>query len=124
MKADSINVNLRRMSTTDPNGNVTEFLSSTKNVNNDSTQHPQATTDKKTAHLKDIKQLHNEVNSLISKIKAILFVGENISTQHVITSDSAIFSDVNSQINELGEKITELKNKLDSSNYKHHKSKK
>lgn len=140
-------VQLRRMSVTDQQGKTTEFSRSAKSVNNDSTSMPKPilktansisdasspkkakhvriiTTDQKTVHLKDIKQLHNEVNSLISSIRAIFIVGETISTQHIITSNSTIFSHVNSQINKLGEKITELKNKLDSSSYKHHKSKK
>ncbi|BBG61648.1 hypothetical protein PRJH_3311 [Providencia rustigianii] len=117
-------VQIRRMSVTDQQGKTTEFTRTAKSVKNDSQQHPQVTTDKKTVHLKDIKQLHNEVNTLISSIKDILFIGENIPTKHLITNDLPIFKNINNKINELGKKITELKDKLDSSSYKHHKSKK
>ncbi|MGL5954383.1 MAG: hypothetical protein ACRCZ3_14865 [Providencia rustigianii] len=44
--------------------------------------------------------------------------------KHLITNDLPIFKNINNKINELGKKITELKDKLDSSSYKHHKSKK
>lgn len=117
-------VQIRRMSVTDQQGKTTEFTRTAKSVKNDSQQHPQITTDKKTVHLKDIKQLHSEVNTLISSIKDILFIGENIPTKHLITNDLPIFKNINNKINELGKKITELKDKLDSSSYKHHKSKK
>ncbi|SPY76987.1 hypothetical protein [Providencia rustigianii] len=117
-------VQIRRISVTDQQGKTTEFTRTAKSVKNDSQQHPQVTTDKKTVHLKDIKQLHNEVNTLISSIKDILFIGENIPTKHLITNDLPIFKNINNKINELGKKITELKDKLDSSSYKHHKSKK
>ncbi|WP_265685239.1 hypothetical protein, partial [Providencia rustigianii] len=101
-------VQIRRMSVTDQQGKTTEFTRTAKSVKNDSQQHPQVTTDKKTVHLKDIKQLHNEVNTLISSIKDILFIGENIPTKHLITNDLPIFKNINNKINDLGKKITEL----------------
>lgn len=144
MKAITTNhtpaVQLRRMSTTDPKGNVTEFSRSAKSVNNDSTPMPKSilktanstsdtsspkkakhvriiTTDQKTVHLKDITSLKKEINSGIQEIRA------NIKA---IMSNSARWNspcDLSSQFYKLQDKVTEYQDKLNISSYNHHKSK-
>ncbi|WPA93152.1 hypothetical protein QS795_005125 [Providencia zhijiangensis] len=123
MKAITTNhtpaVQLRRMSTTDPKGDVTEFARSTKSVNNDSTQHPQVTTDKKTVHLKDIKTLKSNISDALTSIKSqvdSLMDSRTPSWKKDPTS-------IKKQLTKLASSIQAYQDKLDSSSYKHHHSK-
>ena len=137
MKANTTNhtpaVQLRRMGTTDPKGNVTEFLRLAKSVNNGSTPMPKSilktansTSDtsspKKAKHVRiittDQKNVHlKEINADIQEIRA------NIKA---IMSNSARWNspcDLSSQFYKLQDKVAEYQDKLNISSYNHHKSK-
>ncbi|HGN0867395.1 hypothetical protein [Providencia sp. JUb39] len=112
-------VQLRRMSVTDQQGKTTEFSRSAKSVNNDSTQHPQATTDKKTVHLKEIKNLKKNISTALTQIKS--------SIDRMMDSRTPSWKkdpeSIKNQLTKLTSSIQAYQDKLDSTSYKHHHSK-
>lgn len=113
-------VQIRRMSVTDQQGKTTEFSRSTKSVNNDSTQHPQVTTDKKTVHLKDITGLKKEINAGIQEIRDSI---KGIMSNNTRWNSPEIILNLSTQFCKLQDRISEYQDKLNSSSYSHHKSK-
>ncbi|WP_265497573.1 hypothetical protein [Providencia rustigianii] len=112
-------VQIRRMSVTDQQGKTTEFTRTAKSVKNDSQQHPQVTTDKKTVHLKDIAKLRNNISTGLKNIHSAINDMLNPKTP-AWKHDT---SDLNKYLSVLKNSINEYQKKLDNSSYNHHQSK-
>ncbi|WP_272521280.1 hypothetical protein [Providencia sp. PROV202] len=136
-------VQLRRMSTTAPKGNVTKFSCSAKSVNNNSTPMPKSIlktanstsdtsspkkakhvriieTDQKNVRKKDISRLTKEINAGIKEIRANI---KDIMSNDTRLNLSGVFSNLTSQFFTLQDNVALYQDKLNISSYNHHKSK-
>lgn len=81
---------------------------------------PLQTTNKKTVHFKQLKELSKQVDKLVTLIK---YASNNIAMKNELTSQSNFFKNVQNQLTTLSDSITRYKNDLTRSSYQHHESK-